>query len=168
MTASGTRAGTVRLILDAKMAADLMTSNPVSIAADATIKEAVGFLVDRAYSAAPVIDAAGTPVGVVSQSDIVIHDRQRNESASQNRSFHERRDLEGHEERGFGVRDVDRTWVRDIMTPVVLSVTSDTPAHQVVQEMLKLKVHRLFVVDKNGVLIGVISAVDILKHLHPE
>jgi predicted transcriptional regulator len=34
--------------------------------------------------------------------------------------------------------------------------------------MLKLKVHRLFVVDENGVLVGVISALDILRHLSPE
>jgi predicted transcriptional regulator len=28
-----------------------------------------------------------------------------------------------------------------------------------------LKVHRLFVVDRAGVLIGVISALDVLRHL---
>jgi CBS-domain-containing membrane protein len=161
MTASGTRGKPVRLILDAKTAADLMAPNPVSIAADATIKEAVGFLVDRAYSAAPVIDEAGTPVGVVSQSDIVIHDRARSESTRRYPSSYE-------QDSGSSIGDLDRTRVREIMTPVVLSVTSEAPAHQVVQEMLKLKVHRLFVVDKKGVLIGVISPVDILKHLHPE
>jgi hypothetical protein len=32
--------------------------------------------------------------------------------------------------------------------------------------MVGLKVHRLFVVEQSGVLIGVISALDVLRHLH--
>lgn len=60
---------------------------------------------------------------------------------------------------------VDRTCVADIMTPIVFSVTPETPARKVVQEMLDLKVHRVFVVDKAGVLVGVISASDILQQL---
>jgi CBS domain-containing protein len=35
----------------------------------------------------------------------------------------------------------------------------------VVEDMLGLKVHRLFVVDGNGILVGVISALDVLRHL---
>jgi CBS domain-containing protein len=31
--------------------------------------------------------------------------------------------------------------------------------------MVGLKVHRLFVVDQSGLLIGVISALDVLRHL---
>jgi CBS domain-containing protein len=149
-----------------------MTPNPVSIDADATIKEAVGFLVDRGFSAAPVIDAAGRPVGVVSQSDIVVHDRERCECVKGDPNYYERNDLEGASARGlksgFSIVEVDRTRVREIMTPVVLSVSAKTPANQVVEELLRLKIHRLFVVDKNGVLVGLISTVDILKHLAPE
>jgi predicted transcriptional regulator len=32
--------------------------------------------------------------------------------------------------------------------------------------MLARKIHRLFVVDDNGVLVGVISPLDILRRLH--
>jgi len=48
---------------------------------------------------------------------------------------------------------------------VVFSVTPDTPSRQVVEEMLRLLVHRLFVVDRAGVLVGVISTIDILRGL---
>jgi CBS-domain-containing membrane protein len=51
------------------------------------------------------------------------------------------------------------------MTPAVFGVSPDTPAHRVVSEMVGLKVHRLFVVDAAGALVGVISAMDVLKHL---
>jgi len=161
-----------RLTLTAETAYDLMSPNPVSIEAEATIKEAVSFLVDKGFSAAPVIDQAGRPVGVVSQSDIVVHDREKVDYAPQISNFYERNDIESCNARGlkngFGIVEVDRTRVQEIMTPVVLSVSASTPAGRVVQEMLKLKVHRLFVVDENGVLIGVISALDILRHLSPE
>ena len=57
--------------------------------------------------------------------------------------------------------------VSDLMTPVVFTVAPDAPASRVVGDMLALKVHRLFVSDRAGVLLGVISALDVLQHLRP-
>src|SRR3954453_8006906 len=57
----------------ARKAADLMTPNPMSIRQSATVSEAATFLAGRGISAAPVIDEAGRPVGVVSSTDILIH-----------------------------------------------------------------------------------------------
>jgi CBS domain-containing protein len=68
---------------------------------------------------------------------------------------------------GFQVEHVDRTMVRDLMTPAVFAVSPESSAAEVVREMLALKVHRLFVVDTCGVLVGVISALDVLRHLKP-
>ena len=53
------------------------------------------------------------------------------------------------------------------MTPAVFAVSPDAPARRVVEEMLALRVHRLFVVDQSGFLVGVISAMDILRNLAP-
>ncbi len=50
------------------------------------------------------------------------------------------------------------------MTPAVFSVTPATPLVSVAEEMVQLNVHRLFVVDRDGVLVGVISALDLLRH----
>jgi len=135
-----------RLILDTTTASDLMTHSPVSLREDATVHEAVALLTDRGISAAPVIDEAGRPVGVLSRADIVVHDR----------------------ESGFHFERPDSTRVRDMMTPVVFSIAPDAPAKRVVEDMVRLTVHRLFVVGIDGVLTGVISAFDVLKHLRPE
>ena len=51
------------------------------------------------------------------------------------------------------------------MTPVVFCVSPDAPASRVVREMIELKVHRLFVVDEIGTLVGVISVLDVLRHM---
>jgi CBS domain-containing protein len=44
-------------------------------------------------------------------------------------------------------------------------VSPQDPADRVVREMVELKVHRLFVVEDNGTLVGVISVLDVLRHL---
>jgi CBS domain-containing protein len=51
------------------------------------------------------------------------------------------------------------------MSPVVYSLPPDAPAARVVTDMVGLNVHRLFIVDATGVLIGVVSALDVLRHL---
>jgi CBS domain-containing protein len=156
-----------RMLLWAETAQDLMVANPISINANAVVQEAIAFLIDKGFSAAPVIDEAGKPIGVLSRTDILVHDRTR--TTSHVPDFYSRSDLAADRvPKGFQVENVDRTRVRDLMTPVVLSVSPHTSATKVVAEMLALKVHRLFVVGEGGVLVGVISALDILKHLRPE
>ena len=124
----------------AKMAADMMTAPPISLRATALIPDAVALLIEKGFHAAPVIDEAGRPIGVLSSTDILLYAGQK----------------------------TDRVPIREIMTPAVFAVAPDTPARKVIEEFLALRVHQLFVVDSGGVLIGVISTLDVLQHLgHP-
>ncbi len=143
MTSTATTSTGPRLTLWAETAADLMTTNPVSIRENATVQQAVALLTDKGYHAAPVIDEAGRPVGVLSVSDLLAHDREKQAN-------------------GDGV-----PLSRDLMTPAVFAVAPDASAGKVVADMLALNVHRLFVVDGTGTLIGVITALDVLRHLRP-
>jgi CBS domain-containing protein len=149
-----------------------MTPDPLSIRADATVHEAVAFLTDKGFSAAPVIDKAGRPVGVLSRADIIVYDREKVEFVQPVPEYYDRGTLVGPAgeslEDGFQVEKAEGAQVRDIMTPVVFSVTPETPARKVVEDMLALKVHRLFVVGNDGVLVGVISTLDVLQRLRPE
>jgi|SRR4051812_26694936 len=164
MTKTTYPASASQLVLQAETAADLMTPNPVSIPADAPVEEAVAFLTDKGFSAAPVIDRAGRPVGVVSRADIVIHDR---ETVNYLKPVPD--DAEAEAPAGAGELTTEASapvCVRDIMTPVVFSVRPDAPAARVVEDILSWDVHRLFVVD-GGVLVGVISTLDVLRRLRP-
>jgi CBS-domain-containing membrane protein len=127
------------LVLNAASAADLMTAGPVSLSASSTTAEATDFLATRHFGAAVVIDQGGHAVGVVTKSDLLIHARVRSAA--------------------------DATPVRDVMTPAVLSVREDTPARSVVDQLLALGVHHLFVTDAAGTVVGVISPLDVLKKL---
>jgi CBS domain-containing protein len=153
-----------RLTLAADTAEQLMTPNPVSISASASVQEAIALLTDRGFSAAPVIDEAGRPVGVVSRSDILIHQREQTRHA--NLFDQTEWDVPPRRLReGFEVEVVDSTLVRDIMTPILFTVALDASCKMVVEQMLSLKIHHLFVVDEDGALVGVISSLDILRHL---
>jgi CBS domain-containing protein len=129
------------LTLLADTAADLMTPGPASIAATATAAEAASFFTGKGFGAAVVINDAGLPVGVVTKTDLLIHLRER------------------------GGQAAERTPVRSVMTEAVMSVRPDTPARSVVSQLVALNVHHLFVVDPGGVVIGVISTLDVLRKL---
>ena len=57
------------------------------------------------------------------------------------------------------------TRVRDLMTPAVFCVNVETPIWNVIEQMCELNVHRLFVVDADGILVGVITAMDIVRQM---
>lgn len=128
------------LTLLADTASDLMTRGPVSISSTATVADATAFLTDRGFGAAMVIDDAGHPVGVVTRTDLLIHARERGGAGGQSP-------------------------VRGVMTEGVFSVQETTPARSAVSQLVALNVHHLFVVDAAGVVVGVISTLDVLRKL---
>lgn len=146
------------LSLRVATAEDMMVPNPISLRADANVREALVLFTDKAISAAPVIDDAGRPIGVLSRSDILVHDREAGAAAFAKSESAELPD-------GFHVEDVDRTNVADLMTPAVFTVLASDPPEKVIREMVSLHVHRLFVVDDAGTLIGVVTSMDILRRL---
>jgi CBS domain-containing protein len=115
-----------------------MTPNPVSVGQLTTVRDAAAFLTAKGISAAPVIDGAGRPVGVVSSTDILV----RCQTAA-----------------------ADKAPVSAVMTPVIFCARADAPAEEVVEKLLGLNVRRLFVIDADGVVIGVIAARDVLRKL---
>jgi CBS domain-containing protein len=154
-----------------KTAAELMTANPLSISAGAPVEEVVAFLADTGYSAAPVIDEAGRPVGVVSRTDVVVYDRARFAAQADVPGYYDRADLAERRGAGPAARSAPPAGaVRaiDLMTPAVFSVAPDTPVGRVAAQMVALNVHRLFVLGEGGVLVGVISALDLLRHFAGE
>src|SRR3954447_24638514 len=114
------------LSLAAETAADLMRGHLASLPYDATFPEALAFFIDRNVTVAPVVADRGEPVGVLSVTDLLIHVRACVVP-----------------DRGGGgrVAPADAT---DLMTPTVFAVAADTPATEVVRDMLRSRVHHLF------------------------
>jgi CBS domain-containing protein len=141
------------LVLDAETAADLMTTDPVSIRQDAPLSEAIDLLTTKDVSAIPVLDAAERPVGVLSRTDLIRYYREKGGSGSDS-------------PQGGPSAPAAQPVVRDIMTPALLSVALPTTAVEVVAHLLGLgNVQQLFVLDGDGFVVGVVSARDVLRRL---
>jgi predicted transcriptional regulator len=155
------------LVLTAETAADLMTKSVVSIRHGATIREAGAFLVENEISGAPVIDDGGRAIGVISHTDIVRHDSTLNAKTTDIADYY--RDIDPRCPpglRGYVYNKcAESVPVSDVMSPVILQVAADDPAVTVVAKLLALKIHRLFVVDGTGTVVGVITTFDVLRCL---
>jgi CBS domain-containing protein len=155
------------LSLQATVAEELMTANPVSIREDATVREAVATLIEKVIHAAPVINDKGRAVGVISVTDILIHNREysrylKPEDASIESDFTRMGNRWPNE---FEIEITDPALVKDLMTPAIFTVELDTSVEEVVKRMLHLRVHHLFVIDPQGTVVGVISPLDVLRLL---
>jgi CBS domain-containing protein len=162
-------AGRSRLTLTLQTAKELMTPEPITVRAGGTVKQAIAMMVDRGVSALPVVDDDGRPVGVLSQTDIVIHDRNKQTQAPA--EYYTTTNLLSGSTRllaRFSLDDQNNTRVHEIMTPTVFAVRPDDPVTRVVGDMVAFKIHRLFVIDKSGALLGVISAFDVLRKLRAD
>lgn len=144
-------ASEVVLALAAQSARELMTREPMAICDAATVAEAIALFTDKGFSAMPVVDGSGKPVGVVSRGDLLAHDREwlahlRNRGSVTSAAG----------------EPADTARVRDVMTPIVFSVAPATPSQRVIQDMVANSVNRLFVVE-NGRIVGVITTLDVLR-----
>ena len=146
MKTSATKSTTRNHSQFAKSAGEVMTRNPLSVNESATIAEGAAFLTAKRISAAPVINEAGRPVGVLSLADIVRYTQSGGP---------------------WSARRLNAP-VSEAMNDVGCYVRPDTPVGNVIDDLLTSDVKRLFVIDENGVLIGVISTRDLLRRLRLE
>jgi CBS domain-containing protein len=156
---------TAPMVLNARTATDLMTPDPISIGHRATITEAAVLLTRRGIGAAPIIDGAGRPVGVVSRSDILHREPECAAYIGASPEYYESLEGPAFAEDAAPDSGTSSGTVLDIMTPGVFCVAPETAAEKVVEKMVALGVGRLFVVDADGILVGVISAIDVLRKL---
>lgn len=114
---------------------DVMTSEVVSVAPEATLKEVAGLLASRRISGVPVVDAAARVVGVVSEADIL------------------RKEAGGLDARTAG---------EAMSTPaIVIGRTRDVA--EAARLMTERAVNRLPVVDDEENLLGIVTRADLVR-----
>lgn len=118
---------------------DIMTRRVTTLRCDATIDSAAWSLSAAHVSGAPVRDAHGNLVGILSKSDLA--------------------DMLRH----FQVPETVR--VSEAMTPAVWAVCPDDPAMRAVDLMLEKGIHRVVVVSRPGTIAGIVTATDVLRAL---
>jgi CBS domain-containing protein len=124
--------------------ADVMTTNPIVIRSDATLTEAARSMDEHRISGLPVVDHAGSLVGVLSQTDMA---------------------------RARATEYLWSNWpglaVRHLMTHPAVTVVRSVPLALAIAKMERLHIHRLIVVDERDerLPIGVLSLTDIVHRI---
>jgi CBS domain-containing protein len=123
------------------------------------LREAARLLSRERVSGAPVVDAVGRCVGVLSATDFI----RWAEKGGQADKIHCTRPAEFHSE--WQVIDLEflpNDEVRWHMTADPVTVAPDTPMAQLARMMLDAHIHRLVVVDAKRHPIGIVTSTDIL------
>jgi CBS domain-containing protein len=139
----------------AATAREVMNRELLSVREDLTLPELSAFLSENNITGAPVRDASGKFVGVVSVTDLA-------ESESGGNDWEPGDRVSATERKGLHVEDGRQ--VRDIMTPTVYTVAEETPVPEIARAMISGRVHRLFVTRK-GTIVGIVTSLDLLKLL---
>lgn len=119
---------------------DLMTRDVMTLTPDQEILQAMDLLVTRRLSGAPVVDASGAVVGMLSKKDCL--------KAALNASYYQE----------WGGK------VRDYMTTPVSSLPPDMDVLEAAA-VFQSSAYRRFPILKDGRLVGQVSRLDLLRAL---
>jgi len=137
---------------------DIMTINVRTVSSDKKLGEVVSLMCIYRYSGIPVVDD-GKLVGTVSESDIL------------GRMFPKLEDLMGgmsavdYDKQVEQYSDVVNITVKDVMTPVVISVKPEMHILQAASMMVGRKFRRIPVADGDQ-LLGMVSMGDVHKAIY--
>ena len=131
--------------------ADVMTAR-VHVASPSTpFKMLVRLIEENRISAVPIVDVQGSPIGIVSESDLLL--KENADPISPLDLLRQRKLRE----------KADGVVAADLMTSPVVTVGTDTPIAQAARVMRERNVRRLVVVDTRLRIAGIVSRSDLLK-----
>jgi len=146
-----------------QLARDIMNADVVAVSAEMDLRELAKLFLGRGISGAPVLDARGQLVGVVSQTDLIYYAMTRDDELKLDSDFYHHARIEGrHVPEGFQIEDCNSGVVADVMTPLVHSVTERASVDAVARLMTRKHIHRV-VVRRGKKVVGIISALDVLR-----
>jgi len=144
-------------------AMDVMTTDVITVDPETTVQALATLLAERGISGAPVVDASGRLVGIVSEGDLL----HRAEIGTARRHRERRRswwlDHFAAELARDYVKSHGRT-VKDIMTRDVVTVTEDTDLGEVAALLEAKRIKRVPVM-RDGKVAGIISRANLVRAL---
>lgn len=150
---------TTPFTLMAREARDMMTPSPVCVFESDPLETAADLL--SQYSAVAVVDLDRHVVGVLSRSDLARVYRAGRVSPTLDLGSLPDEPVSGLEYKPPAKR------VAEVMTARVVTVKTDTPAAEIVKHLSDKRIGRVFVIDHEAHLVGVISTTDIIARLRP-
>jgi CBS domain-containing protein len=118
-------------------------------------KHLVRLIEENRVSAIPIVDQQGIPIGLVSETDLLLKQMRRGGDLSRDLLHLEKRRQERAKAAGIVASDV--------MTSPVITVGSDTDLSDAARLMHDKNLRRLVVVDEGRRIAGIVSRTDLLK-----
>jgi CBS domain-containing protein len=141
-------------------ACQIMTSEVITVGADASVVEAIKMMIDNQVSGLPVVDPAGHLIGIISQGDFI----RRAEIGTQRKRARWLAFLTGPRQAALDFSREHGRKVADIMTANPVTITEDAPLEQIVQIMESKNVKRVPVM-RGDRLVGMVTRADFLPAL---
>lgn len=141
-------------------AKDIMTTNVATITPDTGVGEIAQILIDNKISGVPVVDAAGTTVGMVSEGDLL---QQAGLAGEVRRSWWLHLVSAPEQDAKDFVKSHGRR-AADIMTTDVVSITEDTTTAEIARLLEERRIKRVPVL-RDGALVGIVSRGNLLHAL---
>jgi CBS domain-containing protein len=133
--------------------AEVMTTQVLTVQPETTLKDVAELLAARGISGAPVVDADGHVLGVVSEADILEKERRPRPQSPVERLF-------GREH--LDPKALART-AGEAMTSPAVTIGGDRRVDAAATLMLDRSVNRLPVVDRDGLLVGIVTRADLVR-----
>ena len=143
-------------------AIDVMTPNVITVDPDTTVQSLAALLSERGISGAPVVDAGGSMIGIVSEGDLL----HRAELGTEKRDARRHSWWLEHFASGLArdyVKSHGRT-VKDIMTRDVITVSEETNLAEVATLLETHRIKRVPVV-REGKIVGIVSRSNLVRAL---
>ena len=149
-----------------KTARDLMITPVVTVSPESPLRDAWQTLFDNRISGAPVINAHGNIVGVISQSDLARRAFRNSFDPNHAASFYQ--SLPWSEEGGATLEDslaqLGHAKVEEVMNPYVIMVDVSATVAEIASAMRSHRIHRVMVAEGKQ-LRGIITAFDMIQLL---
>jgi len=116
----------------------------------------VRLIEENRVSAIPIVDPQGKPIGIVSESDLLLKERRSELEVEAGSPLHMWR---RRQERA----KADGVVAADLMTSPVVTVGAESTVAQAARVMQERNVRRLVVVDQRGNIAGIVSRSDLLQ-----
>jgi CBS domain-containing protein len=142
-------------------AADVMTTKIVTVRTDMPVRAIAELLLKHGVSAVPVVDAAGAPIGIISEGDLM----PRDEAAREARHDWWLQILsEGEAVHPDYVKFLrsDNRKAGDIMVSPVVTIGENLALSEVADVLVEHRIKRVPVV-RDGRIVGIVSRADLLK-----
>ena len=141
-------------------AADVMTSDVITVREDASVQDAAKFMAERGISAVPVVDRERRVVGMVSEGDLL---HRAETGTEQRRSWWLEMVASTNQLAGEYVKSHSAS-VKDVMTRDVISVTEETIVADIAILLETNRIKRVPVL-RDGRLVGIVSRANLVRAL---